>query len=105
MKSYEFWRERATGEVWAIELVEGVVGGCCGPLDQSEIEEQFLKTFDYSPRRAARSGSWRSRWPSDCLHGSGHPVSSSRYRPLPDPVRPERLRRSDSTPCTRATDR
>jgi hypothetical protein len=53
MKSYEFWRERATGEVWAIELVEGIVGGCCGPLDQSEIEEQFLKTFDYSPRRAA----------------------------------------------------
>jgi hypothetical protein len=53
MKTYEFWRERGTGEVWAIELLEGAVVGCCGPLDQSEIEEQFLPTFDYSPERAA----------------------------------------------------
>jgi hypothetical protein len=53
MKTYEFWRECATGEVWAIELLEGVVVGSCGPLDHSEIEESFLVALDYSPKRAA----------------------------------------------------
>ena len=53
MKEHEFWRERATGQVWAIELRDGAVGGCCGPLDRSELEEQFLRSFDYSPARAA----------------------------------------------------
>lgn len=52
MKTYEFWREPETGKVWAIELLEGAVVGCCGPLDRSEIEERFLPTFDYSPERA-----------------------------------------------------
>ena len=53
MKSYEFWRERATGSIWAVELLQGRVVGCCGPLARSEIDEQFLPTFDYSPERAA----------------------------------------------------
>ncbi len=53
MKTYEFWREHETGEIWAIELLEGVVVACCGPLDHSETEEQFLATFDYAPDRAA----------------------------------------------------
>jgi hypothetical protein len=53
MKTYEFWRERATGETWAIELLDGVVLGCCGPLDHSEVEQQFLESFNYSPVRAA----------------------------------------------------
>ena len=53
MKTYEFWRERETGQVWAVKLLEGVVVGCCGPLDHSEIESRFLATFDYSPERAA----------------------------------------------------
>lgn len=53
MKTCEFWRERATRETWAIELLDGIVFGCCGPLDHSEVEEQFLESFDYSPLRAA----------------------------------------------------
>jgi len=53
MKTYEFWRERGTGEVWAVELREGVVVGCCGPLDHSEVDEAFFETFDYSSDRAA----------------------------------------------------
>ena len=53
MKTYEFWRERGTGEIWAVELLDGVVVGCCGPLTRSEVEERFLRTFDYSPARAA----------------------------------------------------
>ena len=53
MKTFEFWRERETGEVMAIELLDGVVVGECGPLDHSELEAQFLSTFDYSPARAA----------------------------------------------------
>jgi hypothetical protein len=53
MKTYEYWRERDTGEVWAVKLLDGVVTGCCGPLDPSELEEQFLRTFDYSAERAA----------------------------------------------------
>ena len=52
MKTFEYWRERETGEVWAVELLEGVVVGCCGPLDPSELEEQFLKAFDYTAERA-----------------------------------------------------
>ena len=53
MKEHEFWRERATGRVYAVELVDGLVSGCCGPLDASEVEDEFLPTFDYDPGRAA----------------------------------------------------
>jgi hypothetical protein len=52
MTSYEFWRERSTGSIWAVRLHEGVVVGCCGPLTWSEIDERFLPTFDYSAERA-----------------------------------------------------
>jgi hypothetical protein len=53
MKGHEFWRERASGEVWAIELVDGVVAGCCGPLEHNELEEGFLETFDYTAERSS----------------------------------------------------
>jgi hypothetical protein len=49
MKTHEFCRERRTDEIWAIEFLEGVVVGCCGPLDHSEIDD----AFDYSPDRTA----------------------------------------------------
>lgn len=52
MKTYEFWRERESGEVWAVELVDGIVVACCGPLEHSEIDEQFLPGLDYSSERA-----------------------------------------------------
>lgn len=53
MREHEFWRERATGEVWAIEFRDGAVSGCCGPLDPGELEETFLPALDYSPARVA----------------------------------------------------
>jgi hypothetical protein len=52
MKEHEFWRECSTGRVYAIELEDGVVTGCCGPLSRSEVEDAFLEDFDYSSARA-----------------------------------------------------
>lgn len=52
MTTYELWRERETGEVWAIRLVDGAVAGCCGPLAAREREPMFLGGFDYTPERA-----------------------------------------------------
>lgn len=52
MKTFEFWRERSTGEVWAVELLEGVVVACCGPLGHDDLEERFLPGLDYAPDRA-----------------------------------------------------
>lgn len=54
MDEYEFWRERATGHVYAVALVDGVVRGVCGPLDAEELDERFLPAFEYAPERAAR---------------------------------------------------
>lgn len=53
MKTYEFWRERETGEVWAVELLEGIVVGLRGPLHHREVDTGFLQTFGYLPERAA----------------------------------------------------
>lgn len=39
MRTHESWRERATGEAWAVELVDG--------------EQEFLDPFDYTTDRAA----------------------------------------------------
>jgi hypothetical protein len=47
MKTFEFWRESKTGEIWAVELVDGVVVACCGPLEHREVDERFLDAFDY----------------------------------------------------------
>lgn len=52
LKAHEFWRERSSGRVYAVQLVDGLVTGCCGPLDMSEIDDEFLPTFDYSEERA-----------------------------------------------------
>lgn len=52
MREHEFWRECATGRVYAVELEDGIVSGSCGPLDVSEIESEFLPTFDYTVERA-----------------------------------------------------
>jgi hypothetical protein len=46
--THEFWRETETGEVWAVELEDGVVRRCCGPLHWSEITLAWLKAgYDY----------------------------------------------------------
>ncbi|MGZ4335115.1 MAG: hypothetical protein ACXVRJ_12720 [Gaiellaceae bacterium] len=83
MKTHEFWRERATGEVWAVELVDGVVTGACGPLDHSEVEEEFLDTFDYTADRAAlmenhRDGYDLDVWPRARASPSGRRASAGR---------------------------
>jgi len=50
MKEREFWQNRTSGRLYAVELEDGVVTGTCGPLTASEIEERFLTAFDYSLR-------------------------------------------------------
>jgi hypothetical protein len=52
MREWEFWRERATGHIFAVAFDEGRVSGCCGPLDMSEVDDDFLPTFDYAGERA-----------------------------------------------------
>ncbi len=54
MKTYEFWREKGTGDVWAVELTDGVVTGAAGPLHWSEIKLAYLHGYDYSPTEAVR---------------------------------------------------
>jgi hypothetical protein len=44
----EFWRELATGRVYAIELTDGVVTGSCGPLAAIDLDPTFLTTYRYS---------------------------------------------------------
>ena len=50
----ELWRERDTAEVWAIELRDGVVVGCYGPLHHDEIVSAFLPSFKYKDDEAQR---------------------------------------------------
>ena len=52
MREWEFWQERSTGHIFAVAFDEGRVTGCCGPLDMSEVDDDFLPTFDYSGERA-----------------------------------------------------
>ena len=53
MRSYEFWRETETEEVWAVELQDGIVVGCAGPLHWSEINPAFLhEGYDYRTAEA-----------------------------------------------------
>lgn len=48
MTTYELWRERRSGEVWAVHLRDGIVIGCCGPLAARECDPQFLHGLDYA---------------------------------------------------------
>jgi hypothetical protein len=52
MRTQELWRERESGEVWAVRLVAGVVVGCCGPLAPRDRDASYLNGLDYSPERA-----------------------------------------------------
>ena len=51
---HELWRERRTAEVWAVELRNGVVSGCFGPLHRDDLVAAFLPTFAYAPEEAPR---------------------------------------------------
>jgi hypothetical protein len=53
MRATEFWRERETGEIWAVELEDGLVTGCHGPLHWSEVNPTFLREgYDYAADEA-----------------------------------------------------
>jgi hypothetical protein len=62
MRTYEFWRECASGSIWAVALLDGVVVGCCGPLTWSEIDERLLPAFDYDVERGAVVEGHRERF-------------------------------------------
>jgi hypothetical protein len=49
----EFWRQLATGEIYAIELTDGVVTGSCGPLSPVDLDPTFLTSYRYSTVEAA----------------------------------------------------
>jgi len=54
MKTYEFWREKTTGEIRAVEFEDGIVARSCGPLHWSEINPAFLEAgYDYLSEDAA----------------------------------------------------
>jgi hypothetical protein len=50
---HEFWIERSTQAVWAVELQDDVVTACYGPLLPGDVDEDSLDTFDYSLGGAA----------------------------------------------------
>lgn len=52
MKEREFWQDRQSGRLYAVEFEDGIVVGSCGPLSASEIDQRFLSTFDYSASEA-----------------------------------------------------
>jgi hypothetical protein len=45
---YEFWRNRATGEIWAVRLDDGDVDGAFGPLSGRQIDRSCLPVYDYA---------------------------------------------------------
>ncbi|MEZ5102386.1 MAG: hypothetical protein R3C15_21805 [Thermoleophilia bacterium] len=51
---YEFWRDRKSGEVWAIELEDGRVRGVAGPIDPKLASYATLGAADYRPDEAQR---------------------------------------------------
>ena len=54
MRTFELWRDRRSGEVWAVRLVEGVVEGCSGPLRPRDRDPRYLDGLDYSVQHADR---------------------------------------------------
>jgi hypothetical protein len=62
MRTHEFWRDRETGETLAVELLDGVVTGCAGPLHPSEISTSFLERYSYDSHEAARVEAARDRF-------------------------------------------
>ncbi|HVP74593.1 MAG TPA: hypothetical protein VMS63_01125 [Gaiellaceae bacterium] len=48
MRMQELWRDHVTGQVWAIELRDGLVTGCFGPLEHADVNPEMLHRYDYS---------------------------------------------------------
>ena len=45
----EYWRHTPTGRFWAVEFVDGVLAGACGPIDPREVTPVILPglLFDF----------------------------------------------------------
>ncbi len=52
MKTFEFWRDRESGLIFAIALEDGVVAGSCGPVVYEEVDDELLERFAYGAGRA-----------------------------------------------------
>lgn len=50
---HEFWMEGSSRAVWAVELHDGVVAACWGPLLPEDVEEDLLDAFAYGTGGAA----------------------------------------------------
>ena len=48
MALHEFWRDRESGELWAVELEGEGVLGAYGPLHWSEISPLYARLYPYS---------------------------------------------------------
>ena len=46
---HEYWLERATGAIWAVELEDGNVVACHGPLTAGEVDDEVVDFLVYSP--------------------------------------------------------
>lgn len=59
MANYEFWRDKKSGEVWAIRLdADRQVTGVCGVLFEHEIVTENLPDFHYSDDEEAGLDYW-----------------------------------------------
>jgi hypothetical protein len=60
--TYEFWRHRTTGEVFAVKLLDGIVVASCGPLHRDDVDAGFLPTLDYTEKDAGAIESAREAY-------------------------------------------
>jgi hypothetical protein len=60
--THEFWRDRTTGEHWAVELTDGDVTACAGPLSLDDVNMRYLPRLDYSKKDAAHMQRVRERF-------------------------------------------
>jgi hypothetical protein len=52
-RQHEYWRHSPSGEVWAVEIHDGQLAGCCGPIDADGIDPQLLPNLPYDRRDVA----------------------------------------------------
>jgi len=46
---YQFWNAPKSGETYAVEIINGMVSGVCGPLYYDEVKAEMLPHYDYRP--------------------------------------------------------
>jgi hypothetical protein len=96
MPTYEFWRQIATDELWAVVLEAGRVVAACGPLDARDMTRALLPHLPYSAElgRSVREsvGSFRPARVGD----SGRPPVLSPQRPHAPRGRPPGARRREA---------